>query len=455
MTQVDIYARSFLLKLPCPPLFNHRSLQCRIPKHMSYQEMDSADEHRLHEFGLDERAAAKTLRCTLSTAHTAEYEAPNPASRTVNSSLTVIGRGTCGTVYEIPGSDKVLKLGSPSHDGIEWDSVATNKAYTGAINTLKLDRRLFLSDTPIPRVPYSFKYYKEDDCDFWGPLSKRLPDENGPRVGFVMQRIHPVPEETCRALISLFFHRDERSAAYETVNNTNSACLIRLYFGKISPTDIGYESLWNFELHYDQIRELRLDMQSLVRQIAVGLSVVHWQACLDGRDIEFVLGRSAPSSIAGTNPTRQSTHMWILDFDKTRQFSLEEDKRPKILNWLIAAVHGNDPYYPNPTIDKGLWGIFADTYIKTSQFILNHKGYSEDPLFELPATFIKMLKTKFLEQAYFEANTEHLILFGDDSDHEQAGEGENGWDENEDTSGIEMEEDEEMDGDEDTETADE
>lgn len=92
------------------------------------------------------------------------------------------------------------------------------------------------------------------------------------------------------------------------------------------------------------------------------------------------------------------------------------------MNLLFPAVHGNDPCYPNPTIDEELWDLFADTYIKTSRFILDRKLTASYPqrvrnnILGLPRKFIDLLKTKFLEQAEFEANADIFIQFGEDSD---------------------------------------
>lgn len=78
------------------------------------------------------------------------------------------------------------------------------------------------------------------------------------------------------------------------------------------------------------MRDLGLDI-GLAQQIAVGLSTVHWEACLDGGNIEFVPRRPAAAE--------SQTHLWILNFDKTWQFSLM-DGSSAILDLLIPAVHG-------------------------------------------------------------------------------------------------------------------
>lgn len=347
----------------------------------------------------------------------------NKAHGTNSKTLQVIGRGTCGTVYEIPGIDRVLKLGSPSRNNIWWDFLATNTAHNvfAACEPLFKHSRYFPGDVSIPRVPCGFEFHTDKDTPFWNDLAKELPaDEKMPRAGFTMERILPLPEEIRRALITLFFHSSEQAVALASVNKENSACLIRPYFGKNAPPDVEYDSLWNFELHLNQMTQLGLDTRRLVKEMAIGLSVMHWQACLDGRDIEFVLGTSdkrpalpptifdvedvsKPFDISDIDSKQRLTRMWVLDFDKTRRFSME-DTNAEILGKLIPAVHGNDPYYPNPTLDENLWNVFANTYIKASLLILTSKMYSLSwgsnmRLLQLPPKFIKILRSKFIEQA--------------------------------------------------------
>lgn len=123
-----------------------------------------------------DRETAEILRRTLSTSSEAESAALNPVGRSDigpgnavrNLNLTVIDRGTWGTVYEIPSTDKVLKFGSPSHDGIRWDFHAIKVACQGASGTqdaCKVDVGSF-SDIPVPRVANGFEYHRADDLEF-------------------------------------------------------------------------------------------------------------------------------------------------------------------------------------------------------------------------------------------------------------------------------------------------
>lgn len=99
-------------------------------------------------------------------------------------------------------------------------------------SSLRLVQGLSDEDISLPRVPRGF-YHIDTDDSFWSHLAGRLrSDEQGPKVGYIMERIWPVPESTRRALIECFFHPEKQADAIEAVNSTNSACLVRLYSGK-------------------------------------------------------------------------------------------------------------------------------------------------------------------------------------------------------------------------------
>jgi len=253
-----------------------------------------------------------------------------------------------------------------------------------------------------------------------------------------------MPSETRAFLISTFFPEEIRKDALD--NDENKACLIRLYFGEKEPEGMCYDTLQNFPLYYDRMLALDLELPDLVKEVAIGLSILHWQAHLDGRDVEFVLGTSAagptipphtmdfkegstPRSVYEHDFRRRRTHIWMIDFDKSRPFKLT-DTDTDILDKLVPATHGNDPYFPRPDIDASLWQDFVDAYIKSSEFILKQelsaakiKDRVKKRILELPEQFIQKLKVKFEEQAEFEANSENFVVFGND-DSETGGQDE-------------------------------
>lgn len=76
----------------------------------------------------------------------------------------------------------------------------------------------------------------------------------------------------------------------------NKDCLVRIYLGERQTGRMqaeGYDSLRNFPLRLDMIEDLELETLDLAGEMALGLATLHWQAQVEGMDVEFVLGSSA------------------------------------------------------------------------------------------------------------------------------------------------------------------
>ena len=158
--------------------------------------------------------------------------------------------------------------------------------------------------------------------------------------------------------------------------------------------------------------------QPLVTEMAIGLAIIHWQAKVDGMGCEFVLGGAANNGsddrrldvrlyIEDTAPCNvllpksRPVHLWMLDFDKASTVQLTpEDVDRK----LVPAFLGNDPYYPRPDADKGLWEEFCASYLKTSHIILHailHAEHGEEPSITcLPQRFLDKVVEKIREHEH-------------------------------------------------------
>ena len=93
--------------------------------------------------------------------------------------------------------------------------------------------------------------------------------------------------------------------------------------------------------------------------MAIGLTIMHWQAEVDAMDTGFVLGSAAGKPLTYlsienfqavepfSTPSRvfksRSTHLWIIDFNKASPISFTKQD---IDNKLVPAVTSNDPYFP-------------------------------------------------------------------------------------------------------------
>ncbi|KAJ5192628.1 hypothetical protein N7449_008770 [Penicillium cf. viridicatum] len=191
-----------------------------------------------------------------------------------DSTLVVIGRGTCGTIFEIPGTESAYKKGRDK-DSLWNDANLTNKACRAVTETKTCLQETF-PNTSIPR---------------WRENLSQFPNDTEIGYLFQVQRIFPLPKPSREALIRLYFPKKMHHSAYEDPDN--KACLVRPYLGQrrgeweFSRPAL---SLHNFPLYLDQIEELQLEAVQYSEGMAIGLVIIHWKAHLDGMDMEFVLG---------------------------------------------------------------------------------------------------------------------------------------------------------------------
>lgn len=323
--------------------------------------------------------------------------------------LRVIGLGSCGSVFEISGSDRVYKKGS-NEASIWQDFCLTNKVHKAAEDAYVkgLLQNAFPSSS-IPKTPYCLEFHRADDEQFWTEsLRQRFPaGHRAQQPLFSATRILPLPRDIREALIHLYFKENEREEAKD--DSENKDCLVRLYLGEretVRQRNEGYSSLRNFELRLNMMEELELDISGIATEIAIGLAIMHWQAQVNGMDTEFVLGSSAtwdsseydlfddqssvPHNIANTiNFKRREIDLWILDFDKATVIEMTEED---IDRKLVPAFMGNDPYYPSPSVDEELWNEFCRAYLKASEIILHAKAVDKKVM-TLPRRFLdKVLK---------------------------------------------------------------
>lgn len=175
--------------------------------------------------------------------------------------------------------------------------------------------------------------------------------------------------------------------------------------------------------------DLDLDIVDLSKAMAISLAVLHWQAQVDGMDVEFVLG-SARATLSDTRRAfeipaglpilppphevhhhldfmKRAIHIWVLDFDKADPIQLsptDVDKK------LVPAFLGNDPYYPRPDVDEELWAEFSAAYLKASLLILERRQKKRSVL-GLPKRFLE--KVAEIIQLQQDWDPEEQILFQD------------------------------------------
>ncbi|KAF9246084.1 hypothetical protein DTO013E5_6580 [Penicillium roqueforti] len=335
-----------------------------------------------------------------------------------SAALVVIGRGTCGTVFEIPGTKSAYKKGSDKHS--LWNDANLTNIACRAVTETKTSLQEIFPNVSIPRVPEVTGWISQNDLENWWLQNlSRFPDDTQTGYIFQVQRILPLPKPSREALIRLYFPKKLRRSAYQDPDN--KACLVRPYLGQrrgewefSSPV----LSLQNFPLYLDQIEELQLEATQFSEEMAVGLAIIHWRAFLDGMDMEFVLGSATadgelptvvenfktvkPFETPAGDFKRRQVHLWMLDFDKADQLNLKESWK-SCCDKMVTAVTANDPYFPNPaatgTLEHKLWDTFEHAYLLAASNLLHIQRGLPKKANKYPALFLKAWEKKATELA--------------------------------------------------------
>ncbi|KAK5046829.1 hypothetical protein LTR84_007183 [Exophiala bonariae] len=331
--------------------------------------------------------------------HTARLTAPT-------SELRDIGRGSCGSVFEIPGTAHAIKKGTDVRS-IWNDFNLTNLAHNSCVASTNLFKYSF-PNPQIPRVPKAEMYNSPESEDWWRFNLLRFPKADRTEAAvFYLDRILPVTEITRYALVNKFFLPDTKIQQAVLGNIDNQDCLIRLYFGKHKPDDSMYkedDTLRNFPLYLDQAKAIDIDINNYAREMAIGLAILHWEAQIDAADTEFVIGTSTtklfglhyenhqsmmlPRSTM-ENFTQRETQLWMLDYDKCIKISFETSNWDQdVVHPYYVAVTGNDPYFPHPCLDIKLWQIFRQAYLKASHIIIKNRNLRKE-MMKLPDRVIE------------------------------------------------------------------
>ncbi|EXJ70599.1 uncharacterized protein A1O5_06669 [Cladophialophora psammophila CBS 110553] len=322
--------------------------------------------------------------------------------------LRDIGRGSCGSVFEIPGSAKAIKKGA-NRQAIFRDFHLTGRAYNSYLIWAGLFRDSF-PERRTPRVPRAHTFHSPEAREFWTANLSRFPEGDQTIAAvFYVERILPVPALTREALIRQFYQEDRHIQHDVFSNPPDKDCLVRVYFGANNPNTTLYNStdtLRNFPLYLDQAKMIGLDVNAFAEEMAMGLAILHWQAQVDAQDTEFVIGSSTskpfsleylgdePTEIpvsSGDDFTQRETHLWMLDYDKSSNINLDaEDPSSEVVRKCLVAVTGNDPYFPHPRLDPDLWRRFRKAYLKASEIIIRTRQQRlKRHVAKLPAMFLE------------------------------------------------------------------
>ncbi|KAJ5901786.1 exodeoxyribonuclease iii xth [Penicillium taxi] len=320
----------------------------------------------------------------------------------------LIGAGTCGKVFSRDGSTDVYKLAIDDSDEL-WNDYGMHTKVLEAFAR----HPSMVSEVHVPQVDFfiSMAHGGDISAEWWqthGPLFP--PDTaNVPNNVLKSERILPLPSKIRACLIRHYCHHSLREAAWRSPGNKD--CLVRLYLGKrrdISRRPPRMFNLRNYNMHLDQMEELKLDTSTYAKYMGRALAIMYWEAGIDGNDVEFVLGSAPTYSVSSPltsteiadlpkNSTtvplvrkiydfrKRFVYLWILDFNKCRTITMDEVG----VKQAVRAFYRNDPYFPRPLTKKAsdqlLWDELRDAYLSASKVCLKGKP----ALQKLPDLFIE------------------------------------------------------------------
>ncbi|KAK4195452.1 hypothetical protein QBC40DRAFT_269291 [Triangularia verruculosa] len=305
-----------------------------------------------------------------------------------------IGFGQCGLVCTKLQSRSVVKIAGPYfHDGLFEDYQCHLRLLDG----------LSHHDTQC-RIPNAFTYIDQSDSSWWAANQPLLPVDPKfpfPSMALITERIPPIPTTMRNALIERYCPPVLQQKAKALPANKD--CLARVYLGRRrrpgAPLPPNF-TLRNFNFCLDQLIECGLPVEAYARTMGRCLAVMHWEARIDGYDVEFVLGGDRQTDTDGATAMgvfgqlERRICMWVLDFNLCNRLVKDDDaflleNEEAVIAQLVLGFFENDPYYPLPmmgdeSVEEGLWGAFREEYVRQSAVVLG----DQSSLRHLPPRFI-------------------------------------------------------------------
>ncbi|CAG9941242.1 unnamed protein product [Clonostachys rosea f. rosea IK726] len=340
-----------------------------------------------HMFSPEELAAASPQQILSRMLSTKSYISHDSAEDNICEQRSIeIGKGQCGTIFALSGTDTVAKIPHSAEKADQlWSDFQMHYLVLEAMN--EVDTKLKM-DINIPEL---HSWVCPATKPFWTHYGLRFPqDIDAKNFALVSNRVFPVPQPVRGALLDVLCPpaiQKQKQAFLAKPENKNR--LIRLYLGRRETTkakqNIRNIRLQNFPLHVNEMEDLGLDTASFAQVLAQTLAILHWKAGVDGNDVEFILGSSPKSTrlpsraeVMGGDKysfgtrfrfdfSRRSISLWLIGFNQCSTFEDNEAGLKKI----VDAFFWNDPYYPRPNStndrDQTLWAAFSQRYLEVSR----------------------------------------------------------------------------------------
>ena len=337
-------------------------------QYMEGHSLDGLDAQIVLTRGLTVNSLIST-RSSFAQRHQAGVSQAKPA-------FNRIGEGVQGVVFEVTGSEQVVKRAKHNHPDQLKLEFEIHRHVAAAF-----ERRSELVPNII--IPKSFAFYQHDTPkgrEWWKENRMRFPaDDQEPSNVLVLQHILPLPKVVRRALIEKFGPPSPASNKEKILNTAaQKHCLVRPYLAEARLDEGPRDNikLQNFALWSNQLDDLGLDLNLLAMLMASALAVMHWEAMVDAGDVEFVLGsRAERQDQTEISLQCRVTSIFLLDFGMCKKCGFDEDG----LRRRGMMFFRNDEYYPRPhsgnaKVEQG-WNTFKEEYLKTSRMILSSDRY--------------------------------------------------------------------------------
>lgn len=293
--------------------------------------------------------------------------------------INEIGVGLQGAVFEQVGKHLVFKKEKPGNE-----TLPSNLRHEYQMHCAVSDAFQYYSSITScqVRVPRAFEFIsKSDKNHFWDDIAPRIPSiyrEYGDVV--TMARILPLPKVVRMGLLDHFYGSQKQfnSADLERalMHTENKHCLARVYLGKATGI-IPREpiSLRNFPLYLQSMNDFTMDVETLATEMGKAYVIMHWAACVNSDDVEFVLGTSTTqrqgSEAEPLGFQHREVGLYLLDFGQCEKVDISREPDVVYQAFKGAMVTGdNRLFIPNCLSNPKLFSAFKSGYSEAGRIIL-------------------------------------------------------------------------------------
>lgn len=334
--------------------------------------LSATELQRLTDTTILERSLS--LKSVISTASSFSQLFQTARNRPNLQQINQIGVGLQGVIFEQVGKESVLKKQKPGNEKLASNLRKEYTIHRDVSDAFERYQPLTNSATLVPK-PFRFIPKNAEDS-FWEQLLPKLPLEYRTRDDSVlMQRILPLPKVVRRALITKFITADVSQASALLADQKNKHCLARVYLGKKNGPLNPDSPLRNFPLYLDSMKQIGIDTIRLASALGTAYATLHWGACVNGDDVEFVFGTTAEQDSNKTQPDfqRRAVCLFLLDFGQCDTVDLSQDREAVYQAFKGAMVTGDNQWFiPRPTQPE-LFAAFKEAYSEAGRVILADK----------------------------------------------------------------------------------